>query len=149
MHTETARRKGFESTERPILQTLFADLRSGKRQGAVLLARSGGRVLGGAVVVCAGGRAEYMYGGNSRTAVGKSTFKSFGYVLQWEAIKWAKSAGCGSYDLGGYSDDPGAKNARFKRRFSSNVVRFAPSLRMVIRPDLYQLYQWRMRVRGS
>ena len=41
VYQETARRKGFASTGRVVFETLFADIRSGKRKGAILLARHG------------------------------------------------------------------------------------------------------------
>lgn len=79
------------------------------------------------------------------------------YLLVWEAIKWAKTQGCRTYDLWGIPDEVGqavseGKNPpvsnrtdglwgvyRFKRGFSKNIVCYVGAYDYVYSPLLYTL----------
>ena len=81
------------------------------------------------------------------------------YLLQWEAMKWAKAGGCEDYDLWGVPDEEEkALEAdfesrrdglwgvyRFKRGFGGQVRRAAQAMDRVYRPLLYQIYLKLMR----
>ena len=78
------------------------------------------------------------------------------YLLQWEAIRWAKSKGCTTYDLWGipdfdedYLEENFSKKSdglwgvyRFKRGFGGQVVRSAPAYVRVYKPLLHLVYRW-------
>ena len=76
------------------------------------------------------------------------------YLLQWEAMRWAKAQGAIEYDLWGIpdadEDELEAKFAdrsdglwgvyRFKRGFGGQIVRSSPAFIKVYKPLLYKLY---------
>ena len=85
------------------------------------------------------------------------------YLLQWEAIRWAKGKGCQSYDLWGIPDAPEAELEdafmersdglwgvyRFKRGFGGEVQRTIGTFDRVYQPLLYKLYAaWSNRRQG-
>jgi len=77
------------------------------------------------------------------------------YLLQWEAMRWAKAQGAKTYDLWGVPDveesvleeqftsrSDGLWGVyRFKRGFGGQVVRSAPAFIRVYHPMLYRVYQ--------
>lgn len=79
------------------------------------------------------------------------------YLLQWQAICWAKHQGCTRYDLWGIPDKTEqtleAEFAerrdglwgvyRFKRGFGGDIVRSVGAFDYVYNPLLYRLYRWR------
>lgn len=78
------------------------------------------------------------------------------YLLQWEAIRWAKSKECTSYDLWGIPDfveehleehfsqkSDGLWGVyRFKRGFGGKTMRTSPAYVRVYKPLLHQAYRW-------
>lgn len=67
------------------------------------------------------------------------------YLLQWEAIRWAKANGCDTYDLWGAPDrldpqDPMWGPYRFKRGFGGKFVRTLGAWDYPLRPNLYWIY---------
>lgn len=120
----------------------------------LLVAEYEGRPLASLMVFANGKRAWYVYGAsNDRERNRMPT-----YLLQWEAIRWAKARGCEEYDLWGVPDeDEGTLEAnfetrrdglwrvyRFKRGFGGGLKRAAQALDRVYHPFLYKLYLWRM-----
>ncbi len=84
------------------------------------------------------------------------------YLLQWEAMRWAKARGCAEYDLWGVPDaDEDALEAnftnrsdglwgvyRFKRGFGGELKRSAGAWDRPFLPLVYPLYQrWSQRRR--
>ena len=77
------------------------------------------------------------------------------YLLQWEAMRWAKANGAKTYDLWGIPDEDEAvleeqfssrSNGlwgvyRFKRGFGGQVMRSAPAFIRVYNPLLYRAYK--------
>jgi len=77
------------------------------------------------------------------------------YLLQWEAMRWAKANGAKTYDLWGIPDEDEAILEeqftsrsdglwgvyRFKRGFGGQVLRSAPAFIRVYKPLLYKAYQ--------
>jgi peptidoglycan pentaglycine glycine transferase (the first glycine) len=110
------------------------------------------------MVFAQGKRAWYLYGA-SRSAHRE---KMPTYMLQWEAIRWAKSKGCQVYDLWGIPDaDEETLEAqfskrsdglwgvyRFKRGFGGRVTRTMGAWDRVYNPVLYRLYNLVIRLRG-
>ena len=76
------------------------------------------------------------------------------YLLQWEAMRWAKAYGAKEYDLWGIPDaDEEELEAsftdrsdglwgvyRFKRGFGGRIVRTSPAFVKIFKPLLYKLY---------
>jgi lipid II:glycine glycyltransferase (peptidoglycan interpeptide bridge formation enzyme) len=93
----------------------------------LFLAKLEGEALGGLMVFARGERAWYFYGASSdrRREVMPT------YLLQWEAMRWARSRGCTSYDLWGVPDtDEQALEAQFTERADGlwGVYRFKRGL---------------------
>jgi len=77
------------------------------------------------------------------------------YLLQWEAMRWAKANGAKTYDLWGIPDEDEAVLEeqfssrsdglwgvyRFKRGFGGQVMRSAPAFIRVYNPLLYRAYK--------
>jgi peptidoglycan pentaglycine glycine transferase (the first glycine) len=107
-----------------------------------------------------GHEAIYMYGASDNR--GREHMPN--YLLQWEAIRWAKSHGCALYDFWGIPDSPakgdeeGAEvspiNSRsglrgvywFKRGFGGREIEYPGAYDYVYNPLLYKLW---MRWRGN
>ncbi len=104
-----------------------------------------------------GKRAWYFYGASADSHRDKMP----NYLLQWEAMRWAKSQGCEEYDLWGVPDaDADTLEAsftarsdglwgvyRFKRGFGGELKRSAEPMDRVYNLPLYRLYSLWMRYR--
>jgi lipid II:glycine glycyltransferase (peptidoglycan interpeptide bridge formation enzyme) len=115
-----------------------------------LLAEHEGRLLAGLVVFGQGDTACYMYGASAD----EGRYLMPNYLLQWEAMLWARERGCRLYDLWGIPDEDAATLEahftersdglwgvyRFKRGFGGRVVRAAGAWDLVYAPLRYQLY---------
>jgi lipid II:glycine glycyltransferase (peptidoglycan interpeptide bridge formation enzyme) len=100
-----------------------------------------GLPLGAVIVVKYGGRAIYMYGASTN----RERNRMPNYLLQWEAIRWAKEQGCKIYDFWGAPDefvesDPLWGVWRFKSGFEGEVVRHVGAWDYAPRPLWYRLY---------
>jgi lipid II:glycine glycyltransferase (peptidoglycan interpeptide bridge formation enzyme) len=67
------------------------------------------------------------------------------YLLQWEAMRWARAQGCTTYDLWGApdeasEDDPLWGVYRFKSGFGAQVLRTIGAWDLPKRPLLYGAY---------
>ena len=124
-------------------------------QGRLLLAEYEGQLLAGLVVLGFGGgercgTACYMYGASSDEH--RNLMPT--YLLQWEAMLWAREQGCQDYDLWGVPDQDEATLEdeftqrsdglwgvyRFKRGFGGRLVRTAGAWDLVYAPLRYRLY---------
>jgi lipid II:glycine glycyltransferase (peptidoglycan interpeptide bridge formation enzyme) len=119
----------------------------------MLVAEFEGRPLAALMVFARGRRAWYLYGASNDQERNRMPT----YLLQWEAMRWAKARGCEEYDLWGVPDeDEPALEAqferradglwgvyRFKRGFGGELKRGAQALDRVFNPLLYRLYIWR------
>jgi lipid II:glycine glycyltransferase (peptidoglycan interpeptide bridge formation enzyme) len=116
----------------------------------MLIARMGQEPIAALMAFACGKKAWYMYGASSNRH--RETMPN--YALQWEAIRWAKSRGCETYDLYGVPDQEletlessftersdGLWGVyRFKRGFGGDLVRYAGAYDYVYRRSLYWLY---------
>jgi lipid II:glycine glycyltransferase (peptidoglycan interpeptide bridge formation enzyme) len=121
-------------------------------QCALLLADFEGKSLAGLMVFKRGNRAWYFYGASSDEL--RELMPT--YLLQWEAMRWARQRGCLSYDLWGIPDAPEEQLEaeflkrssglwgvyRFKRGFGGKVIRSAGPWDRVYQPALYRVYRW-------
>jgi len=120
----------------------------------LLLAEFEDRPLAALMVFASGERSWYLYGASNDEERNRMP----AYLLQWQAIRWAKERGCQEYDLWGVPDeDEDVLEAqfenrndglwgvyRFKRGFGGQVKRAAQALDRVYMPLLYRLYLWRI-----
>jgi len=135
------------------------DLFHSAGQCELFLAECGGEVLAGVMVFCLGKRAWYFYGASSD----RERQRMAPYLVQWEAMRWAKTQGALSYDLWGVPDEDESILEmefeqrhdglwgvyRFKRGFGGRVVRTVGAWDRVYQPVLYQLYAAYMKLRGQ
>ena len=122
-------------------------------QGAceLLVAEFAGEPLAALMVFAHGKRAWYFYGASANEHRDRMPT----YLIQWEAIRWARAQGCLVYDLWGVPDaDEGTLEAnfikrraglwsvyRFKRGFGGQLCRALGPWDRVYRPGLYSLYR--------
>ncbi len=107
----------------------------------MFLARLGDETLAGLILFVFGRRAWYFYGA-SRSARREAMPN---YLLQWEAIRWAKAKGCSVYDFWGAPDTLDARDPmygvyRFKEGFGGKFSPHIGALDYVINRPLYLLY---------
>jgi peptidoglycan pentaglycine glycine transferase (the first glycine) len=140
MYAETSIRDGFvirdqayyEYTWGTMLQDQMAD---------ILVAEVEGQAVAAVVVFRFAGKAWYL-NGMSRDLHRE---KMPNYLLQWEAMRRAKAAGCRVYDLWGAPDqldetDPMWGVFRFKEGLGGVVLRTPGAWDYPVRPWLYRLY---------
>ena len=99
MYAETGRRDDFAIRT----YAYYADVWQTFLQAGMahmLLAEVEGEVVAGLILFRFGDRAWYMYGASTD----RHRDKMPNYALQWQAIRWCKSAGCTVYDLWGAPD---------------------------------------------
>jgi peptidoglycan pentaglycine glycine transferase (the first glycine) len=116
----------------------------------LLLAEYEGKPLAALFVARHGDRAYYLYGASNDEERNRMPT----YLLQWEAMKWAKARGSEDYDLWGVPDEEQETLEanfesrhdglwgvyRFKRGFGGQLKRAAQALDRVYNPLLYQVY---------
>ena len=121
----------------------------------LFLAEYDSQPLAAIMVFIRGSRAWYFYGASSNRHRNRMPT----YLLQWEAMRWAKSRGCQTYDLWGVPDveletlesefmkrhDGLWGIYRFKRGFGGQLKRSDPARDVVYRPTLYEAYRLWMR----
>ena len=86
-------------------------------------------------------RAWYLYGMSTQ----KHREKMPNYLLQWDAIKAARSRSCTQYDLWGAPDNFDETDSmwgvfRFKDGLGGKVIRTPGAWDFPVRPNLYSLY---------
>ena len=130
---------------------------------ALFLARYAGRTLAAILIIAWGKTAYYMYGGSSD----EERQRMPTYLLQWEAMRWAKTRGCQLYDLWGIPDVDDAEVGediqaaetsgvlsqgmgglyRFKRGFGGRETRYVGAYDAILNPLLYSLMMavWKRR----
>jgi peptidoglycan pentaglycine glycine transferase (the first glycine) len=120
----------------------------------LLQAEYQGQPLAALMVFTNGTRAWYLYGASSNEERNRMPT----YLLQWQAIRWAKAQGCTEYDLWGVPDAGHEQLEaefnqrhdglwgvyRFKRGFGGKLLRGAGPWDRVYNPLLYRFYRWWM-----
>lgn len=122
IHTFTYYRKAWE---------LLAE----RQQARLFLAYAQEELLAGIFVSLLAGEAIYLYGASSNSQ--RNLMPN--YLLQWEAIRWARLAGARSYDFWGIpatdeSDEALAGVYRFKSGWGGRVVRLLGNYEDIYHP---------------
>lgn len=145
----TGGRDGFGVHSRDYYQRAY-DLLHPRELGEVLVAEYEGKPLAALFVARQGRRAYYLYGASTDEERNRMPT----YLLQWEAMRWAKARGCEEYDLWGIPDeDEPTLEAhfesrreglwgvyRFKRGFGGELKRAVQAMDRVYHPWLYWAY---------
>ena len=150
MMQDTAARDGFGAHAPAYYARAFELFHPG---GAceLLVARHAGMTLAALMVFARGQRAWYLYG----ASLDVDRQRMPAYLLQWEAMRWAKSRGCTTYDLWGVPDaelealehDFATRSDglwgvyRFKRGFGGELVRSIGAWDRVYHPRRYAIFQ--------
>ena len=127
-----------------------------KEMGEILVAEYEGKPLAALFVARNGNRAYYLYGASTDEERNRMPT----YLLQWEAMKWARARGCEEYDLWGVPDEEETTLEanfesrheglwgvyRFKRGFGGELKRAAQAMDRVYNPLLYWAY---LKIRGG
>ena len=128
------------------------DLFAPRDECVLLQAEYNGMPLAALMAFRHGRRAWYFYGASTEVERGRMP----AYLLQWEAMRWARSQGCREYDLWGIPDEEeqvleerfsersdGLWGVyRFKRGFGGEVCRSVGAWDRVYSPVLYRMYRW-------
>lgn len=145
----TGGRDGFGIHSQEYYQCAY-DLLHPKQMGELLLAEYEGKPLAAVFVARNGNHAYYLYGASTDEERNRMPT----YLLQWEAMKWAKARGCEEYDLWGVPDEEGDTLEanfetrhdglwgvyRFKRGFGGQLKRAVQAMDRVYNPLLYWAY---------
>ena len=145
----TGRRDGFPIYSKEYYEAIYR-LFVPAGLAKVFLASYRGEVLAGLMAFALGRRAWYLYGASSN----EHRDRMPNYLLQWEAMRWAKEKGCLTYDLWGIPDEdqdvlerefPKRCDGlwgvyRFKRGFGVRLVRHLGAYDDVYLYPLYWLY---------
>jgi lipid II:glycine glycyltransferase (peptidoglycan interpeptide bridge formation enzyme) len=117
----------------------------------IFVARYEEQPLGALMVFARGLRSWYLYGASNT----KHRNLMPNYLLQWEAMRWARAQGCTHYDLWGVPDENHETLEaqftqrtddlwgvyRFKRGFGGRLMRSAGAWDRVYNRSLYWMYQ--------
>jgi peptidoglycan pentaglycine glycine transferase (the first glycine) len=126
------------------------DLFQRRGECQLLVAEYEGVPISALIVFKVDQRAWYFYGASAE--IHREMMPN--YLLQWEAIRWAKSQGCSEYDLWGVPDEElevleanftSRKEGlwgvyRFKRGFGGELRRSVGAWDRIYHPLLYRLY---------
>jgi lipid II:glycine glycyltransferase (peptidoglycan interpeptide bridge formation enzyme) len=130
-------------------------------RAALLLAEVEREPVAGLMLFIHKTTAYYLFGASSNAHRQKMPT----YLLQWQAMRWAKARGCQHYDLWGIPDTDGdtleaefvARQGaglwgvyRFKRGFGGEIARSTGAFDYVYNRPLYWLYRaWASRRQGD
>ena len=140
MYAETSLRDGFVIRDEGYYRQVWERfLHAGMLEP--LVAEVAGQVVAGVMIFRFAGRAWYLFG-MSREAQRE---KMPNYLLQWEAMRRARLAGCKVYDLWGapdvFDETDGMWGVyRFKEGLGGQVLRTPGAWDFTARPLLYDLY---------
>lgn len=142
MYAETSVRDGFTIRGADYYLSVWkAYLAQDEPTCMPLIAEVDGDPVAGLMLFHFAGKAYYLHG-MSRSA---HRNKMPTYLLQWEAIKYAKSVGCTIYDLWGAPEVFDENDSmwgvfRFKRGLAGEVLRTIGAYDLPIRPTYYKIY---------
>lgn len=146
---KTGERDDFRIHKDTYYQQVY-DLFSPKGECALLTAYYQDQPLASLMVFARGKRAWYLYGASNN----KERNRMPAYLVQVEAMRWAKEQGCEEYDLWGIPDAPEAELEssftersdglwgvyRFKRGFGGEIKRSVGAWDRIYKYPIYWLY---------
>lgn len=123
LYAETGRRDGFVIRPPDYYRDAWGNFIDGGL-ARLFLAEFEGEALAGLLLFYFGPTAWYMYGASSE----RERQRMPNYLLQWEAIRWAREQGCTLYDLWGAPDELDESNpmwgvVRFKLGLGGELAR--------------------------
>jgi len=144
LHPESYYRRFFENASGPEEAT------AGSPELSLYAAEHEGDTLAGIIVVRSGRRSVYMYGASS--ALKRELMPN--QLLQWAAIKDARTEGAGEYDFFGIppADNPSHPMHglwRFKTGFGGEIRHYRGAWDYPMKPVIYNMYRLAERVRGQ
>jgi lipid II:glycine glycyltransferase (peptidoglycan interpeptide bridge formation enzyme) len=140
MYAETSVRDGFVIRDEAYYHGLWSDFMT-RGLAQPFIAEVEGEPVAGLVLFAFGARAWYLYGMSRE--IHRDSMPN--YLLQWEAMRWAKARGCSQYDLWGAPDVFDENDRmwgvyRFKEGLGGRVIRTPGALDYPARPLFYLLY---------
>jgi peptidoglycan pentaglycine glycine transferase (the first glycine) len=140
MYQETAKRDGFAIRPLSYYQDAWHSFFANQMAQA-FIAEYDGTAVAAVILTTYGNSVTYMYGASTNQERNRMPT----YLLQWEAIRWAKAAGYKIYDFWGAPDTFVETDRmwgvwRFKAGFNGQVVRHIGAWDYPVRPLLYWLY---------
>ncbi len=160
MALATAQRDAFGVHNLSYYQSVY-ELFHPERGCELLMAYYDNKPLAALFVLRQGENAYYLYGASLEVERNRMPT----YLIQWEAMKWARQQGCRWYDLWGIPDldeeeletqfqvrqshDGLWGVYRFKRGFGGEVKRSIGAWDKVYQAGLYNLYSGYLRLRGG
>lgn len=140
---ETARRGNFKLHPKTYYQNIFNKCDEDKN-AFLSVAEYNGKILAINLILLFGNTAYFLFAGSS----GEYKNLMFSYLAQWEVIKEAKKRGFKVYNFGGVQGSgEGYKNYEsvsfFKKRFGGELLEYADSYDIVLKPFWYFLYNLR------
>jgi lipid II:glycine glycyltransferase (peptidoglycan interpeptide bridge formation enzyme) len=147
MYADTSLRAGFAIRDENYYQTVWKIfMETGENpefspEAQPLLAEYTDQLLAGAVIFRFGKRAWYLHGMSSVS----HSEKMAPHLIQWEAMRWAKTNDCLIYDMWGAPDafettDPLWGVYRFKRGYGGRVSRTIGAWDVPAKPIYYWIY---------
>ncbi len=140
MYAETSTRDGFAIRDQDYYRTVWSTfMEAGLAEP--LIAEIEGQPVAAVVIFRFAGQAYYLHGMSRKIHRNKMPT----YLLQWEAMRRAKAAGCTVYDLWGAPEtfdetDSMSGVFRFKRGLGGIVSRTMGAYDYPVRPLMYKLY---------
>jgi peptidoglycan pentaglycine glycine transferase (the first glycine) len=149
MYAETSMRDGFVIRDEHYYQTVWqlfyessiVNRQSSMPSSAPLIAELDGEALAAVYLFHFAGRAYYLYG------MSRESHRELmpNYLLQWEAMKWAKAQGCRVYDLWGAPDEFNETDGmwgvfRFKEGLGGTILRTLGAWDFAPNPLWYTMY---------
>lgn len=135
---ETAERQTFRVRARSYFEAVRDELRDACA-ARLLLAEREERLVGGILCVAYGGTVWYLYG--AMNDEGREHYS--GYLLQWEAMRWALERGAHTYDFRGVAPPDQTESHlynlnRFKSGFGPELVEWVGEWDLVLAPLWYR-----------
>lgn len=140
MYVTTAQRDGFVIREEAYYHAVWKSFIDAEKASA-LVAEINDIAIAGLILFHFAKRGWYFYGMSSD----EHRDKMPNHLLQWEAMRRAKSLGCQVYDLWGAPDrmeatDPLWGVYRFKRGLGGRLIRTTGAWDFAVKPIQYRLY---------
>jgi lipid II:glycine glycyltransferase (peptidoglycan interpeptide bridge formation enzyme) len=140
MYAETSVRDGFVIRSADYYECVWQSFYKNNMLHP-LIAEYEGQPISGLILFTYAGRAWYLYG--MSTDQHRELMPN--YLLQYEAMRTAREAGCSVYDLWGAPDQFDESDSmwgvfRFKEGLGGQVLRTAGAWDYAVHPNLYRLY---------